>query len=382
VSSDLELTGLDGANPLAFLAAVGTLRVVEMLYPAACRMGWRNSGKWLPVLELPDAVNREDLVTRLHGLLNRKADPTAAGEATKLQKACETLNRQLKEADSRVKKRRLRGAERDAAIKEEVEPIREQAEAARDKWLNALARAMPAPFLALGKTLSVSQEEFARFTQGVAHRLRGAKVEEVLRQRGREDADFAAAFGCEARLTRQGKIVATEFQFITGSGQQFFLETLRILMEEITPEKLHRSLFGPWTYADAKRSFRWEPGEDRRYAYGWSDPSGDEVKTEHGANLLAAMALPLFPTTPTTRRLATTGFSSGGDVPAFTWPIWEPAISVDVVRSLLAQAELAEEHPNRNRLRRMGVAEVFRSNKIEVGRPPLSKLNLTPSVAV
>jgi hypothetical protein len=174
----------------------------------------------------------------------------------------------------------------------------------------------------------------------------------------------------------------TEFQLITGSGQQFFLETLRALMEGVTAEKLRRALFGPWAYADAKRSFRWDPGEDRRYAYGWSDPSGEEVKTEHGANLLAAMALPLFPAVPTAGGLRTTGFAGGPAARALTWAVWEPGLRPDVVRSLLASAGLAEEEPDRSLLGRLGVVEVFRSHKREVGRPPLAKWNLVPSVAV
>src|SRR5262249_11318011 len=116
--------------------------------------------------------------------------------------------------------------------------------------------------------------------------------------------------------------------------------------------------------------------------YGWSDPSGDEVKTEHGANLLAAMALPLFPAVPTRWRLRTTGFKTDHDPPGFTWPIWEPFVGAGVLRSLLALEELASQRPDRTLLGRVGLVEVFRSNKIEGGRPPLSKLNLTPSVAV
>ena len=79
-------------------------------------------------------------------------------------------------------------------------------------------------------------------------------------------------------------------------------------MEEVTEDKIRRCLFGPWTCPDSKRSFRWDPAEDRRYAYGWADPSDEEVRTEHGANLLAAMSLPLFPCVPTEKGPGTTGF--------------------------------------------------------------------------
>jgi len=379
----IELTGLDGSNPLAFLAAVGTLRLTDVQFPGRCRMGWISRGKWLPVLELTEPFSTDELVSTLHTRLNRVPDPGAAQNEQGTRKEYEALTRKLKDAQKTLKQRKLRGAERETAFRQDVEPIRSQATSARQEWLAALAASVPAPYLALGKALSVTAEEYRQFAARVFECLPTTPTGSTTRPyepNCRENADFATAFGCEACCQRSGRIIPTEFQLITGSGQQFFLETLHVLMEEITVEKLRRSLFGPWTYADTKRSFRWEPGEDRRYAYGWSNPSGEEVQTEHGANLLAAMALPLFPAVPTGRGLETTGFARRG-VAALTWPIWQPPLTVDVVRSLLAQDALRHPIPDRDYLHRIGVDEVFRTNKIEVGRPPLSKLNFTPPVA-
>jgi hypothetical protein len=47
------LTGLDGSNPLAFMAALGTLRVISQSSGAAVRLSWREEGRWRPVLHLP-----------------------------------------------------------------------------------------------------------------------------------------------------------------------------------------------------------------------------------------------------------------------------------------------------------------------------------------
>jgi hypothetical protein len=388
MTSNLALTGLDGANPLGFLAAVGTLRLASQLFPRGAWMCWEVRGRWAPLLGLPDGVTGDELVARLHDRLHRNGDPGAAKAAGLRQKEYESLKRQVKAGERQVRHLKVRGAARDAAVRELVEPLRRKAEAARAEWLRLLEAAVPVPFLALGKSLAVSEEEYRRFTERAYERLHAAGAggdEQPAGPRelaGREDADFAVAFGCEACLLRSGRLAPTEFQLVTGSGHQFFLETFRILMEEITPEKLRRCLFGPWTWPDAKRSFRWDPAEDRRYAYGWSDPSGEEVRTEHGANLLAAMALPLFPSVPTEAGLATTAFDSRRGPPTFTWPVWQPWLGVDVVRSLLALGALRDAVPDRAYLLRLGVAEVFRTSKIEVGRPPLSKLNLTPPVAV
>lgn len=48
---EIELTGLDGSNLLAFLAALGTLRVLTLAEPdASVKLRWRDRGFWMPVI--------------------------------------------------------------------------------------------------------------------------------------------------------------------------------------------------------------------------------------------------------------------------------------------------------------------------------------------
>lgn len=47
--SEMAMPGLDGANPLGFLAALGVLRAVDERSPGA-RLSWREEGTWTPVL--------------------------------------------------------------------------------------------------------------------------------------------------------------------------------------------------------------------------------------------------------------------------------------------------------------------------------------------
>src|SRR5690625_6884028 len=62
--SDLVLTGLDGANPLAFLAALGTLRIATRAWPdRRVRLGWTIAeGGWRPLLRAEPGGTREELV--------------------------------------------------------------------------------------------------------------------------------------------------------------------------------------------------------------------------------------------------------------------------------------------------------------------------------
>jgi CRISPR-associated endonuclease/helicase Cas3 len=369
----VELAGLDGSNPLAFLAALGTLRLADQAFEGKAKLSWKRAGKWVPLLQMPAGY---DFVAQVYPLLHRDGNSVAAGQAAKLDKEYRTKRKQVQKALKAIKDRKLRGSARNAAIAAEVEPLQRVANEARAKWLQALDAAVPAPFLSLGKTLAVTEAEFRSFASRSAERLHTDG------QRARSDVDFVTAFGCETCLLRSGRIVPTEFQLITGSGHQYFLETLSTLMERVTAEQIRRCLFGPWGYADPRLSFRWDPLDDRRYAYGWGDPSDDYVRTEHGANLLAAFALPLLPLIPTSHGPATTGFDPEADPPAFTWPIWSCALSVDSVRSLLACGELHRAQPDRGQLLDVGIADAFRVHKIEVGSGLNTKLNLTAAVAV
>jgi len=371
----LPLPGLDGANPLAFLAALGTLRLADELFPGA-KLTWERISRWQPVLMLSVSLTNEEFALRIHSHVHRTPNVAANQTADDRHKIYRKQLKEMEKAVESVKERRLRGAEREAAIFADVAPLRSSLQAARLSWLQALGASVSAPYLSLGKSIAVSGEEFSAFAARAAERLHEAGAS------GRAESDFTPAFGCEACLDKYGRVIPTELQLITGSGHQFFLVTFGTLMESVTAEQFHRSLFGPWTYADLRLSFRWDPLDDRRYAVSWGDPSSTEVRTEHGANLLAAFALPYFPNLPTSHGARTTGFNTESDETILTWPIWELPRSRDAIKSLLSLAALQEEKPSHQRLYSSGASLGFRVRKFEVGRPPLSKLNLCSSVTV
>lgn len=73
------LSGLDGGNPLGFLAALGTLRSLALARGPGCavRMSWRAEGAWRPVLHLDVPTNPADIVETLDGQLKRMKDHRA-----------------------------------------------------------------------------------------------------------------------------------------------------------------------------------------------------------------------------------------------------------------------------------------------------------------
>jgi hypothetical protein len=286
------LAGLDGANPLAFLAALGTLRTLSRALPAErVAMSWTDGGTgWRPVLTF------------------------AAGGSERL---IDLLDGQLRSAANRAA-------------------------------------------FAIGDNLNLPHPTFR------SHTLCAAECVTAAEKPDREDADFLAAFGCEACVNDDGTIEDTDLRTMSGGGHQHFLKFFRNLVAETNVSHLRRALLFTWDYADDGRNLnlRWDPADDRRYAMRWDDPSGDPIRTMRGANRLAIEALPLLPTMPTARGLATTCFqgSSARDT-RFVWPVWTTAITVDVVRALLGSTAVLEATPPATR-RHRGVVAMYSSRRI------------------
>ena len=66
----VELTALDGSNMLAFLAALGTLRVLTLAEPGATvRLSWQDRGVWTPVIHHPRISSPDQLIDALEHLV-------------------------------------------------------------------------------------------------------------------------------------------------------------------------------------------------------------------------------------------------------------------------------------------------------------------------
>ena len=78
MTTEIRLTGLDGSNPLAFLAALGTLRTLDLAHPSTRpALSWDQDGCWLPCLHLRESWSNQDLVDRLTAALGRTVDHPA-----------------------------------------------------------------------------------------------------------------------------------------------------------------------------------------------------------------------------------------------------------------------------------------------------------------
>jgi len=367
MSDGILLRGLDGSNPLAFLAALGTLRTLTLALPdERVRMSWeQHDGAWRPRVHSTIASS-DDIAAAIVDTLNDSTQSLGdPAEESRLKKLVVTTKKALKDATEKLKERRLRGADLEAARRVEIEPLKQRYEDAKSRWLAALATSVPSLELSLGRDLSASPTHF----RSVA--LRAVSAPQI----DRLASDLLAVFGCEACFDRKGdRLHTTPFCFITGSGHQYFLDTAKALLTCVDKPRVVAALFKDMPFADEKLSMRWSPIEDRRYACMWADPTsaGNEPLTSWALNLLAYRGLSLVQAAPVAHGFATAGFIDG----AWHWPIWQRAICCDVVRSLLADPDVRSDRSYRAA---RGVVECFCSERLVVGKPPLHKINFSPA---
>jgi hypothetical protein len=302
---DIELTGIDGSNLLAYMAALGTLRVLTLAEPDRCvRMSWVDKGCWTPVVLGSTAVTAEELVALLAG----RVCPRVAVMVRKKGKSI-----------------RAPGADLQAGL------------------ANANA-AFLADFLDLGL------DEFGSILE-----------RESCQQSTRESADFLAALGSDCFTEKNGDGPATtDLRAIGAGNNEGFLGFMRTIHLGTEASHLRQALFQVWDYSDPPPFMRWDSNEYRPHALRASDPAKDrDCNNVRGANRLAIEALPLFPTAPQSRRIRTTAFQDGDDGTEVSWPIWTEALELATVASLLAAGD--------GRVR-PGVAQIYKSKRFTEGK--------------
>ena len=375
-SNSIELPGLDGTNPLGFLAALGTLVVARKAGESAACLRWARARTWTPVLDGLTTNSTPDLCELIaKGLRGKEIAPDAEEKRRTVETAHAQARTAVKNEREKIRREQIKKKEdREKAIEQRVRPLETIADAKRGEWLVALKDAVPRPELALGARIDCTAAEYRD------HAAEFAKGGE------REAIQYLAAFGSDACLEDgkgeppRRKIEATPFCFIRGSGNQNFLDTVRKLLSEVTDERLIQTLFEPWRYRDEGLSMRWDPGEDKRYALTDIKPADEGALTVWMANLLAYRSLALFSCAPTRRGLGTTAWVDVEDDRVFTWPLWEFAAAPDTSRTVLQLRELRKARLDRAALAARGIAAVFRARRIRF--PPTGasyKLNFSPA---
>ncbi len=167
-----------------------------------------------------------------------------------------------------------------------------------------------------------------------------------------ERGTLLAALCSDGAMKRDGKAVeATPLCMMLGSGHQYFLRRLSNATTVPThPEKITAALFEQWTYRDTTESFRWDPIEDRRYAYQSGNPSDtpNKVGTVTGANRLAALAFGVWSCAPGRRALLAAATNGRGADRTIRWPLNSVSASLTALLALLSHPDVSRGHADPN----------------------------------
>ena len=314
-SRGLLLSGLDGSNPLAFLAAIGILRVLGDGdgFTSSIRLGWRNAqGAWRPLLTGCGSNQREVGTVVLNALKGASMTAFDIGRESRNGKvydkfpfAPERLVRVLKARQGKACLSDRRDVDFLASFGTELYP-----DTKRDEFQGTHFRMV--------RSGDSSRQGLLRYAKRMRENLDRDHVERTLFQ-------------------------AWDYR-----------------------DEGHGLRWDP--IEDQPYALRWrDPSR--------SCPA-DGPGTMRAANCLAVEALRCFPTVAVGRRVRTTGFHrTERQGLRFVWPIWTPMVNMETLRSLLALRDLEENPLPRSAIFARGIEEVYCVHQV---RPNEYYRNFTP----
>src|SRR5437588_536601 len=115
------LRGLDGSNLLAFMAALGTLRVLTLAASRdepPPRLSWRDEGgTWMPVIHTSTLTTPDAIVERLASYCCRHRPSALRDEIDNLKARVRSLKQEIREARGKA------NAERREVLNKEVDAL-------------------------------------------------------------------------------------------------------------------------------------------------------------------------------------------------------------------------------------------------------------------
>jgi len=383
----IECPGLDGSNPLHFLASLGVLRVFDRNghSPKLC---WQfREGHWQPLILFDALVNDPPaiLASSLEELakVNTSTEKNFAGPTQKEIKTLEDkLNSVKKHLREEGKTKGLKGSQLDAYISVDPEgselltkllSLRNEKEAA----LSSAANQMGIGIAHLGdKVGSPAKSVRAKFDEALQSWTAGPH--NLLHTRSsRFIVDHLASL-CSDAVERDGMVIPTPYSYSNGQGGQFLLKNFRDCAQSAAATEVMRKwLLGESVPLFDVTSLNWDPQDRNDYALTWANPGNSQNKKQIDAvtNALAFIGLGLLTVVPKAIKGLSAICWDYSETKGFLWPIWSDPLSVDAIQGLLFQT-------SRNKieeLRSRGVESVFFSEKLDIGEPPMTRFYFAPS---
>jgi len=360
----LLLPGLDGANPVGFLAALGVMEALDVVGMSP-RMTWilHGGSQWRPALSVQNSLDRDTLISKLLQVLwygQQEPTPSLVRNRQRFRFGVDAEVRYVK----MLKKNKLDKQ----TLKDKKGNMQEAVEASRLAWLQTAH-----PALMLGDNTNVKADRFREHLTSRPPTSADKRLSD----------DMMTSLGTELPDDR-GIMQDTALRTMSGSGHQHFLRFASNLLACVNADHLNDALFHQWEYCDPVRNLtlRIDPIEDARYALRWGNPSTDNTRDQSGnvlgANALAVFGMAVMPTVPASGEARTVGFKGRGARATFwRWPIWTSPVRKSVVKSFLSHPQLFNDDI-RMIIQNLGVATVYQSQRLTVGK----YRNFTPAQRV
>jgi hypothetical protein len=366
---DLVCTGLEGTSPLGMLASLGLFRLLVMKEPDL-RMSWIRDQGWHPVFHSSTPWDAEalaeELASRVRELGAVKAADIAARQRTareakaKLKPLQESIKQRSAQTLADAKAQGLKPSEAKAQARAASGELEAQLLAARmehEASQSLLADALGQGIAHLGDIIGVQPEVFRAKALAA---LAGPLTEEA--RLILECLPAQASDGC----LENDRLAPTPYSFGNGAGGQCLLKDFRTLAAGLTREEMSAALFSRTPLMKEATSLNWDPQDQRSYALQWRNPESEAKRVNVVANVLAFVGLALLPVMPGPRRIGAVGFGAGSS--NWTWPLWEPSLPLDVIRGLLADAELQGTSPDTAQLSARGIAAHCRTKRFSLNK--------------
>ncbi len=295
----LTLPGLDGANSLGFLAALGTVRAATLYWPQhPVQMAWSASDLgWRPELHLPPALEQEELLAGLNAFLHQT-----------------DLLRWLADYDDLTIPL---ASFREAALA--AVPTATATDRAAADFLAALGSDVVEAQLN-GKKNGLIADTALRNTSGAGHQ----------------------------------HFIGTMRTLIADTTIEHLHKTLFETWRYDDPLKNHSLRWDPMD--DIRYALRWNnPKGDKNRKLSGSMWGANRLAIE------ALPMLPTIPVKTKLETTGFTQHKGHGT--HWSWPLWNTPIGLDEIRSLLSHPMLQSETPDRRSLLAMGVMEIYRCQK-------------------
>lgn len=188
------------------------------------------------------------------------------------------------------------------------------------------------------KALNPERDDGTEVPKADSLKLSRTDVREYLCQHRLREAEDALPSALVAEGSVDNNEAAKPSDLYFAAGKVIFLREARRILEHVARDDIITGLVGPWRYRSRLPTMGWDIVDDRVYALRADDPADSKNKkmTNPGPEALAVLGISLYPVFAGDRTL-TQGCSGTWKRGSFSWPLWARPLSLNSVRSLLAQ---------------------------------------------